>query len=30
VIFGIGAVMVDVVFVLMTARGLRELLGRRR
>lgn len=30
VAFGIGAVMVDVVFVLMAARGLRELLRRRR
>jgi len=30
VAFGIGAVIVDVVLVLMTARGLRELLGRRR
>jgi len=30
VAFGIGAVIVDVVFVLMIARGLRELLGRRR
>lgn len=30
VAFGIGAVLVDVFFVWMTARGLRDLLGRRR
>ncbi len=30
VAFGIGAVLVDVFLVCMTARGLRDLLGRRR
>jgi len=30
VAFGIGAVLVDVVLVWMTARGLRDLIGRRR
>jgi hypothetical protein len=30
VAFGIGAVLVDVFLVWMTARGLRDLVGRRR